>query len=262
MAKDLTRIEPMSNWVTRTCRVAIAAAAIIAVVTGTAQADMVAASCPHSYPPQTLDMTQPINLGVLKRQLLHYACSGTYDGELTKVGGAAQAYLGNRAKEVSKPAIVLDIDETSLSNFPQMIADDFGFIQSGACDLLPKGPCGFHAWLLSTRATAIKPTLELFNAARANNIAVFFITGRFEGAEQRDATIKNLQNAGYAEWSGLMLRPREGTSSVTAYKSGERAKIAGQGYTIILNMGDQHSDLDGGFSERAYKLPNPFYFIP
>jgi hypothetical protein len=29
-----------------------------------------------------------------------------------------------------------------------------------------------------------------------------------------------------------------------------------------VNIGDQMSDLDGGFAERTYKLPNPFYFIP
>jgi len=27
-------------------------------------------------------------------------------------------------------------------------------------------------------------------------------------------------------------------------------------------MGDQPSDLDGGFSERTFLLPNPFYRIP
>jgi hypothetical protein len=35
-----------------------------------------------------------------------------------------------------------------------------------------------------------------------------------------------------------------------------------QGYTIIANMGDQPSDLDGGLSERTFLLPNPFYRIP
>ncbi|HEX3434983.1 MAG TPA: HAD family acid phosphatase [Solirubrobacteraceae bacterium] len=34
------------------------------------------------------------------------------------------------------------------------------------------------------------------------------------------------------------------------------------GYRIIVNVGDQQSDLDGGFAQRAFKLPNPFYFIP
>jgi UDPglucose 6-dehydrogenase len=33
-------------------------------------------------------------------------------------------------------------------------------------------------------------------------------------------------------------------------------------YTVIVNMGDQMSDLEGGFAERTYKLPNPFYFVP
>ena len=33
-------------------------------------------------------------------------------------------------------------------------------------------------------------------------------------------------------------------------------------HTIIANVGDQWSDLDGGFAERVFKLPNPVYFIP
>jgi len=31
------------------------------------------------------------------------------------------------------------------------------------------------------------------------------------------------------------------------------------GYKIIANVGDQQSDLNGGYSERTYKLPNPIY---
>jgi hypothetical protein len=30
----------------------------------------------------------------------------------------------------------------------------------------------------------------------------------------------------------------------------------------VLNMGDQLSDLEGGYAERTFKLPNPFYWIP
>jgi len=33
-------------------------------------------------------------------------------------------------------------------------------------------------------------------------------------------------------------------------------------FTIIANIGDQRSDLDGGYSERTWRVPNPFYFIP
>jgi acid phosphatase len=50
--------------------------------------------------------------------------------------------------------------------------------------------------------------------------------------------------------------------SAADFKAPQRARIEGQGYTIIANIGDQPSDLDGGFSERTYLLPNPFYRIP
>ena len=35
-----------------------------------------------------------------------------------------------------------------------------------------------------------------------------------------------------------------------------------QGFLIIANLGDQASDLAGGYAERAYKIPNPFYYTP
>jgi hypothetical protein len=91
---------------------------------------------------------------------------------------------------VSKPAIILDIDETSLSNWPAIAADDFGIIADGKCDGLPKGPCGWRAWQLSAKAPALATTLELFKAATSNGIAVFFITGRNGDIDMRTATEK------------------------------------------------------------------------
>jgi hypothetical protein len=46
------------------------------------------------------------------------------------------------------------------------------------------------------------------------------------------------------------------------YKSGTRAYIRSQGYRIVANFGDQFSDLRGGFADRAFKMPNPNYFLP
>jgi hypothetical protein len=59
------------------------------------------------------------------------------------------------------------------------------------------------------------------------------------------------------------MRPN-GTSTQSAadYKAPERAKIASQGFTIIANVGDQPSDLAGGYAERTFLEPNPFYRIP
>jgi hypothetical protein len=52
------------------------------------------------------------------------------------------------------------------------------------------------------------------------------------------------------------------TNSAADFKAPERAKIAAKGYTIIANVGDQPSDLAGGYAERTFLLPNPFYRVP
>ena len=67
---------------------------------------------------------------------------------------------------------------------------------------------------------------------------------------------------GRDQWAGLMMKPDDYKGPVAAFKSAERDKITKKGYTIILNMGDQISDLDGGFARKTFLLPNPFYFIP
>ena len=42
-----------------------------------------------------------------------------------------------------------------------------------------------------------------------------------------------------------------------------RAGIVAEGYTIVLNVGDQWSDLKGKpEAEFSVKYPNPYYFIP
>ena len=62
-------------------------------------------------------------------------------------------------------------------------------------------------------------------------------------------------------WTKLVTRPDDDGGSIVPFKSGERAKIASAGYTIIATIGDQQSDIDGGFAECGFKLPNPFYFV-
>jgi predicted secreted acid phosphatase len=83
---------------------------------------------------------------------------------------------------------VLDIDETSLTNWPNLLADDFVFVADGPCDVLPKDPCGFNQWILKGNAKAIEPARGLFEAAKAKGVVVIFITGRPDG--QRDITIR------------------------------------------------------------------------
>jgi len=221
------------------------------------------ASCPATPNVHFPDAAQPPNLGELKLQILDYKCFGGYDRDVARVLAEARVYVETRVGVVTNPAIILDIDETSLSNWPEILANDFGYIGDGRCDSLPQGPCGEHAWELSAQAPALTPTLELFKAAKSKGIAVFFITGRNGDDETRTATEKNLRLAGYEGWTGLIMRPAGSrTPSAADYKAPERAKIAARGFTIIANIGDQRSDLDGGYAERMFRVPNPFYFIP
>ena len=46
------------------------------------------------------------------------------------------------------------------------------------------------------------------------------------------------------------------------YKSGTRAYIESQGYDIVGDFGDQFSDLEGGFADKVFKMPNPNYYLP
>ena len=201
----------------------------------------------------------PPNLAEAKRQVGEYVDSGRYEADIAAVAEQARAYLESRAQRGGKLAIVVDIDETALSNLPSLRANDYGFIAAGPCDLA-RGPCGLAAWITMAKAEPIKPVLALVDLARQRGIAVFFLTGRPE--RMRAATEANLRAAGYA-WTGLILRPDDlTTKSAADFKAPERKKLEDHGYTIIVNVGDQSSDLDGGFAEKTYKLPNPFYLIP
>ena len=128
-----------------------------------------------------------------------------------------------------------------------------------ACDL-EKGPCSIRAWQMLGTSTALPPTLTLARRAKAMGVAVFFISGR--PAALRDVTERNLRDQGY-EPDGVIVLP-EGAAfkSAVDFKAPERRKLTEAGYTIVLSMGDQQSDLDGGYAERTFKLPNPVYFLP
>lgn len=202
------------------------------------------------------------NFTLFKQQLVRYRCT-RYDADLARVDRAAQAWIERRAPRVTRPALVLDIDETSLSNWSVMYHNDFAYFREGECDLNASRACGQAAWEKSEAAPALAPTLALFNAAKAHGVAVFFVTGRRETAEESAATEDNLREAGYDGWAGIFLRPPEShEASIAIYKSGARAKIEAQGYHIIANVGDQQSDLALGHAERTFKLPNPFYYLP
>ena len=245
----------MRRWeIGRSRLLAAAVLGMLASAPGVAAAD----ECPAMPPNHIPDAPPPpLNIDNVKARLLEYH-DQHYEADVAAVFGVARKFIENYSGEAKLPAIVFDIDETSLSNWPNLAADNFGFIAGGACDALPAGPCGFDKWIAMAKAEPIKPALELFRAARAKRIAVIFITGRRHS--QRDATVVNLDHAGYS-WTELHTRPDKNEGTVQAFKTKERAKVADEGYTIIANIGDQMSDIEGEHSGCRFKVPNPFYFI-
>jgi acid phosphatase len=269
----------MSNFVARRFRILAGLAACACLVVQPARAQ---AQAPDGCYPISgavlLNYSQPLNIDFIKKQLIYYRCS-QYDADVAAVLADAQQWVKLRAPQVTNPAIVLDIDETSLSNWTRIFKDDFAYFANGACHLNQASEaCGDEKWQASEQAPALGPTRDLYNLARCNGAAptcrkveVFFITGRrdtdlkVDGKTPTEWTLENLAKAGYTDLSPdhLHMRPAASTGNVAPYKSAAREEIEKKfNVTIIVNVGDQESDLAGGHAERTFKMPNPFYFIP
>jgi acid phosphatase len=178
---------------------------------------------------------------------------GCYAHDLDQQADRAIGFLRKRAARrgpKEKLAVVLDIDETSLSNYSEMLKQNY--IWDGKA---------FDAWVNTAQAPAIPGTLRIDKEAKQLGVEVFFITGRADS--EREATEQNLRSQGF-EWKSLTMRaPSEANETAEVYKSAARARIGSQGYTIVLNVGDQWSDLKGKpQAEFSVKYPNPYYFIP
>ncbi len=196
---------------------------------------------------------EPPNLYPHKQALANYTASGGYAKDVAAVALSANKYLAKRIARGAKPgvklAIVFDIDETTLSNLTHIIANDYGYV-----------PKVWDRWLADAQARAIIPVQTVYDTATNAKIDVFFITSRPESI--RDRTEKNLREVGYETWAKVIFRTEaDANRSVAKFKTETRRKLVQEGYVIVANLGDQDSDLVGGFAERTFKLPNPFYLM-
>lgn len=240
---------------------AAAVVALLLVAPACAPSAGVAASCPALPRDRAPVAAVPLNLDLVKRQFLTYNDSGIYVADLKAVYDVVEAHIGSRLGRAARPAIVLDIDETVLSNWETFKANNFGFFVDAAQCVIPSTEaCGFNVWIAQMRAPAIDPARDFFTRMKSKGVATFFITGRRDS--QRAMTVTNLESQGFTGWNGLTTRPDAEHGSPQPFKTRAREKIQSDGYTIVANIGDQLSDLDGGrAAECAFKLPNPFYFI-
>jgi predicted secreted acid phosphatase len=183
--------------------------------------------------------------------IIAYHDSGEWDADTAAVTKQAKTSLiAQLKKKPKKPAIVFDIDDTLESSYDcQKASGSFGQVPSAVC-------------VAQSNQTPIPQTKSLFKYAQKKKVAVDLITGRPEGLRQ--ATIDELKRDGFTGKFKLYLRPNDDPNkdSVIPYKSGARKSIQKAGYKILVNIGDQQSDLKGGFSVKRFKVPNPMYFTP
>ncbi|WP_327144777.1 HAD family acid phosphatase [Nocardia sp. NBC_01327] len=149
--------------------------------------------------------------------------------DVTTVINSAQSYLTTALPGATKPAIVLDIDNTSLET-------------------------QYSPGLITP---AIPPVLALTQWAKQQGAAIIFVTGR--PSLLNIYTQLNLSAVGYTVdglYGGGLTTGSSGAGALADYKTATRISIEQQGYTIVANIGNSASDLSGGHAQQTFKLPD------
>ncbi|WP_431967986.1 HAD family acid phosphatase [Actinacidiphila sp. bgisy160] len=196
------------------------------------------------------------------------AADSNYAKQVAGIEKKARSYLRNALAKSAhqrhgRPAIVLDVDDTSLLTYNYELEVGFNYT-----------PASNDAYIQNKDMAPVFGMPQLADWAADHGVTVFWITGRPE--TQRAASVRNLAAAGYtstADPAHFFLKNKVATGylpcsaptwtcSTVDYKAGTRAHIEAQGYDIIANFGDQYSDLNGGHADKSFKLPNPMYYVP
>ncbi len=222
------------------------------------------------------------NLSLVKNDIkAYYGDSGTaqasptsrYADDVTHVERTARKALPRLvARAEGRPAIVVDVDDTTLSTYTYEARNDFGYNPQVNADFIHE-----------VGMPAVFGMPSMLRSAKAEGVRVFYLTGRPNpgnpfGDTQRADTLRDLRAAGYPDVSDghLFMRdkadppayldcdhPETRTYCTTVqYKSKTRAHLESLGYDLVQGFGDQYSDLKGGSVDATYKLPNPMYYLP
>jgi hypothetical protein len=121
---------------------------------------------------------EPRNLSVLKQEIVTYVESGGYESDIKAAIAPALEFIATRSaakRSGERLALVLDVDETALSNLPHMRALDFGYV-----------PAEWDAWVARGEAPAIVPVSEVTLMQSSARSPV--LTGWEPGRMQRVST--------------------------------------------------------------------------
>ncbi len=141
-----------------------------------------------------------------------------------------------KAEQKKPRAVVVDIDETVLDNSPAQ-----------AYNIKNRQPFAlkdWYAWGEMRKAKAIPGAVDFLNYATSKGVKVFYVSNRDE--TQKQATMDNLKNVGFADISGdnVLLRATESTKE-------PRRQFILQKYRIVILMGDNLDDLSNVFERKS-----------
>jgi predicted secreted acid phosphatase len=261
-----------------------AALALLAVGGGITYAATAQPAIKTSTPNSEKQIT---NIDVLRQQIRNYygdplatgvaGADSNYAQEAESVAKDGTNWLHARENTANR-AIVLDVDDTTLLTWNYEVASNWAY-----------NPTTNANYVNGQLFPAVFGMVDLVRAAEQEGYAIFFLTGR--PASQEAATLGNLTSdgvgvdAGYPAPTklndgedGLFTKPAvadypdylkaacandaNGSCTTIHYKSATRAHIESLGYEIVANFGDQYSDLEGGYADKTFKLPNPNYYLP
>ncbi len=272
----------------------LAAGAMVVVLSMVAGGVVTAAASPaiHTKTPRTANSIT--NIDVLRQQIRNYygdplgsgqfASDSNYAKETKSVAARGEAWLSfvrafHLHPGTGHRAIVLDVDDTTLATWNYEIFSNWAY-----------NPTTNATYVNGELFPAVPGMVKLARIAKLEGYSIFFITGR--PAVQETVTLGNLTDsdtigldAGYPTPTtlsdgedGLFTKPAladypaylvaacsadpNGACTTDHYKQATRAHIISEGYDIVANFGDQFSDLSGGNEDRAFKMPNPNYFLP
>ncbi len=129
-------------------------------------------------------------------------------------------------------ALITDIDETVLDNSPYQV----WLIQNRETYSLAT----WKKWTALANAEPLPGARDFLNYASSRGVKVFYVTNRDQ--DEADATVKNLQRAGFpnADHANLFCK------RTSKNKDDRRADIA-KAHTVCLLLGDNLSDFSSAF---------------
>lgn len=190
---------------------------------------------------------EPQNLDLCKSNVKNYHDSGDYYQEIGSLIDECRMLIF-KYYEGKSTSVVFDIDETMISEYQYMIDNDFGW---------PERVIDAAQYI--TTFPAIPAVLNFFNYCKNKNVNTFIVTSKRQ--KYQTYVLELLANAGYSGWTGLYLRPDEDQGTIQNYKTNTRKAIMEGGNEILINLGDQPSDVNGGYAIFPIQLPDPFYLI-